>query len=348
MRRGAISFVAALAVVAGCAALRAAPPRDALGIMVDFGSATLIHRPPVTYPEPARTNRVEGTVLAQVTVDATGNVTDARTISGPDELRKGVLLSVLQWHFKPGIAGSAYQVSVTFQIVDPPQAEIITTPPAVTQQSAADAEYWALQSQMSTLSAQARDNPSAVLNQMREMSARLMALQKIGSINLYGVYEDAAKELMSDLPVHPGDSMSSEKLTELSKAVKKFDEHLTVSTSGLAGSPTQVEVRIVAPGSQVVQQIKVGANVQSAQLIKRVQPVYPPDAKAAGIQGAVRLNAVIGPEGAIKSLAAVSGHPLLVPAAMDAVKQWVYRPTMLNGVAVDVSTEIEVNFTLSK
>jgi periplasmic protein TonB len=96
------------------------------------------------------------------------------------------------------------------------------------------------------------------------------------------------------------------------------------------------------------QRIRVGGNVQQAMLIRQPKPVYPPLAKQARISGHVILNAVIGKDGTIKDLTFASGHPLLVPAAMEAVKQWVYQPTLLNGEPVEVVTQIDVNFTLSQ
>jgi protein TonB len=86
--------------------------------------------------------------------------------------------------------------------------------------------------------------------------------------------------------------------------------------------------------------------VQALQLIYRVEPVYPQAAKQMGAQGIVSLSALIGKDGKVRDLKAVSGHPLLVQAAEDAVKQWVYRPTLLNGEPVEVQTTIDVNFTL--
>ena len=80
--------------------------------------------------------------------------------------------------------------------------------------------------------------------------------------------------------------------------------------------------------------------------LRRVDPVYPPLAKQAQIQGVVRFNAVIDREGAVKNLSVISGHPLLVPAAVEAVKQWGYQPTFRNGNAVEVTTQIDVNFVL--
>jgi TonB family protein len=91
----------------------------------------------------------------------------------------------------------------------------------------------------------------------------------------------------------------------------------------------------------------VGANVQQAKLIQQAKPVYPPLARQARIEGHVILNAVIAKDGTIEDLTFVKGHPLLVPAAMEAVKQWVYAPTLVNGEPVEVMTQIDVNFTLS-
>jgi len=93
--------------------------------------------------------------------------------------------------------------------------------------------------------------------------------------------------------------------------------------------------------------IRVGGNVQQSNLIENPAPVYPVQAKQQRIQGLVRFNVVIGKDGHIKSLAVVGGHPLLIPAAQDAVQQWVYRPTLLNGDPVEVTTVIDVQFILS-
>jgi len=94
--------------------------------------------------------------------------------------------------------------------------------------------------------------------------------------------------------------------------------------------------------------ITIGGNVQQAKLIRQPKPVYPPLAKQARISGVVHLAAVISANGTIQDLKVISGHPLLIPAALEAVKQWVYQPTLLNGEPVEVQTQIDVNFTLSQ
>jgi protein TonB len=95
------------------------------------------------------------------------------------------------------------------------------------------------------------------------------------------------------------------------------------------------------------QRVRVSAGVTSGLLVKRIQPNYPPLARQARIQGTVVLHAVISKEGAIENLTLVSGHPMLAPAAIDAVKQWRYKPYLLNGEPVEVDTEVQVNFTLA-
>jgi periplasmic protein TonB len=82
-------------------------------------------------------------------------------------------------------------------------------------------------------------------------------------------------------------------------------------------------------------------------IIYRVQPSYPPIARQARVQGTVELRAIIGKAGTIENLIAVSGHPMLVKSAIEAVRQWRYRPYLLNNEPIEVETEITVNFVLS-
>jgi TonB family protein len=92
--------------------------------------------------------------------------------------------------------------------------------------------------------------------------------------------------------------------------------------------------------------IRVGGNVASASLVHQVTPVYPPIAKVAHISGTVLLHALIAKDGTIEQLQVVSGPPLLLKSAIDAVQQWVYRPTLVNGDPVRVDTTISVVYAL--
>lgn len=93
---------------------------------------------------------------------------------------------------------------------------------------------------------------------------------------------------------------------------------------------------------------RVKGSEQQKKLVKVVKPVYPPEAKAKGLEGRVRLQAVIAKNGTVKDLKVLSGPEELVPPSVEAVKQWVYEPTLLNGAPVEVITEIDVNYTLKK
>ena len=86
--------------------------------------------------------------------------------------------------------------------------------------------------------------------------------------------------------------------------------------------------------------------VQSQALTKRVEPTYPPEARAAKIQGTVRLEVLIDTSGAVKSVREISGRPLLIPAAVAAVKQWRYKRTVVNGIAKEVTSTVDVEFRL--
>lgn len=111
------------------------------------------------------------------------------------------------------------------------------------------------------------------------------------------------------------------------------------STSNLAAVPKLV---LATP-----QRIRISQGVTKGLLIHRVEPTYPPLAKAARVQGEVVLSAVISTTGEIQNLQLVSGHPMLVPEAIAAVKQWRYKPYLLNGQPVEVETTITVIFSLT-
>jgi len=105
---------------------------------------------------------------------------------------------------------------------------------------------------------------------------------------------------------------------------------------------------LLAPPKITPKRVTVGGNVQAARLVNRVQPLYPPLARQTRISGTVKLHAIIGKNGAVEQLQVVSGHPLLVQSALDAVRQWRYQPTLLNGDPVEVDTEIDVIFSLAQ
>jgi TonB family protein len=336
-------FISSLAAVLGVLLLplmaAAQTMADAPGVTVTMNGSTVLHRTPVSYPAAAQKQGVQGTLAVEVKVDSTGNVSDARVLSGPDELRKAVLESVLQWHFTRDAAGTTRQILIAFELPKQDAAEryvsglrgdYALSPPLVggivTRQGQAGG------------------------------SGGSQPLQgHIKSIKVEGLPEQASAELLASLPVHEGDEIDTETMLRANQAMKAFDEHLTMQLSGMERTPSgAMEVGLVlsVPGARsaapgVPARIKVSGNVQSAMIVNKVPPVYPPLAKAAGVSGVVRLSAVLGKDGAVQELHVLEGPPVLIPAAVDAVKQWVYRPTLLNGQPVEVETTIDINFTLA-
>jgi len=119
--------------------------------------------------------------------------------------------------------------------------------------------------------------------------------------------------------------------------------------NGVPNSMISVIVRDLPPALPKIaaQKVRVSSGVAEGLLIHQVTPQYPSLARQARIQGTVILQAVIGKDGTVQKVRVLSGHPMLVQAAIDAVRQWRYKPYYLNGEAVEVDTQINVNFTLA-
>jgi periplasmic protein TonB len=118
------------------------------------------------------------------------------------------------------------------------------------------------------------------------------------------------------------------------------------SMGGVIGSVLS-SVSVAPPKMATPTRVRVSSGVSNGLLIRKVNPVYPPLARQARISGTVLLQAQISKDGSIENLQLISGHPMLAPAAIEAVKQWKYKPYLLNGEPVEVDTQVQVNFTLA-
>ncbi|MGC1788215.1 MAG: energy transducer TonB [Terriglobales bacterium] len=118
------------------------------------------------------------------------------------------------------------------------------------------------------------------------------------------------------------------------------------SMGGVIGSVLS-STPVAVPKIATPTRVRVSSGVSTGLLIRKVPPAYPPLARQARIQGVVILQAQISKEGNIQNLQLISGHPMLAPAAIEAVKQWKYKPYLLNGEPVEVDTQVQVNFTLA-
>jgi TonB family protein len=362
--------------------LAAAPQMvaDGPGVAVDTGGAVM-HRGSIMYPEAARAKRIQGVVTVEATVDSSGNVVDTRVLSGPMELRRAAQQSVLQWHFAMDGSASTRLVKVNFDLsalpeVSPrPQVQLAPPQMDTASRTAAEEKLRALRSQITEQSLQARDPATRqqAMAKVAELQTAMNSLQsqlgppspdgkRLTRITTGGLTDSVRNDLLSRLPVHEGEILGTDSLERVRKAVREFDEHMSVgtgfnangevtlmlsmpgsyATSGVLGSAPAVP-----PAADGTRRITIGGNVQQAKLISQPKPVYPPLAKQARISGVVHLAAIIGKEGNVIDLKVISGHPLLIPSALEAVQQWVYQKTLLNGEPVEISTQIDVNYTLS-
>jgi TonB family protein len=357
---GVCLLAAACWMVTSAFPLEAAPQTvtDGAGVSVDIGAATLMHRTGVAYPQAALAKGIEGTVVVQARLDAGGNVVDASVISGPQELRRAALQAVLQWHFAREYGGGARQVSIEFKLPKAatlPAAAANSPPgePTVRLANGADpAQVQALIQQMrqrveiAAMAPQATPGVLGSIPSSRADSVPFPPPSRIKSITVIGLPQSAQSELLASLPVKEGDLLTVENQGRILAAARQYDEHLSVTPS-FDASGGQVDVQISTPGA-IPPRIRVGGNVQAVNLVKKVQPVYPPLAKQARIQGTVVLTVIIGKDGKIQNVTVDSGHALLIQSALDAVRQWEYRPTLLNAEPVEVSTQVEINFTLAE
>jgi len=388
---------------------------------------------------------VHGTVVVEVKLDSSGNVADAHVVSGPDELRKAALESVLQWHLTRSLAGSSRQVSISFNL----PASVPTPPPATAAGPGAvyrvgagvtapvllfkrEPEYTEEARQakyQGTVLLYIEVDPSGKATNIRVQRSLGLGLDEkaieavrqwkfkpgtkdgipvpvsatievnfrsldtpatadvgggvyrvgggvtapvavqstwigrtIKGVRVLGLSDDLRAELLSQLPVKEGDTFAVDSFQKIGRVVRGFDEHLGLGVMSVGAS--EVTLEIAAPGaagtmyglmapplpapSGDTKRVNIGGNVQQTKLVSQPHPVYPLEAKQAHIQGVVKLNATIAKDGTMLHLEVIEGHPLLVPAAIDAVRQWVYKPTLLNGQPVEVMTEVDVNFTLSQ
>ncbi|HLH18725.1 MAG TPA: M56 family metallopeptidase [Bryobacteraceae bacterium] len=322
--------------------LAAAPQvvNDAPGVTVDTGGAALLHRTGVAYPEAARAAGVQGTVTLEVKLDARGNVADAHVLSGPDELRRPALQSVLQWHFASEPAWETRQVTVSFSLPRPGAVAVKTVNGGTTT--------------VNLLAGGSEKERAAVTALAKAQQRAGIEGRTVRMITISGLSPQLKDELSAKLPIHVGDTISKDLAEQTTSVVKAFDEHLTMFTAPMEDN--QAAIQIVAPGAAAGAPetgtppalLRVGGNMQAAKLIRQPRPIYPPEAKAQRIQGKVTMTAVIGKDGRVIDLRVTDGEPILAAAAMNAVWQWVYEPTLLNGEPVEVQTQIDVNFTLSQ
>ena len=293
---------------------------DDRGVTVNFDGLQLMHRSPVRYPADAAAKGLKGKVAIQVTLDANGEVMAAAVLNGPDELGTSARQSVLTWHFDKRAGVSPGVVNINFIKPENPVVPLVGQSPdslparTTTEVGVSDAPP------------QPPAPQSGIIDQ----------------IDVTGLPDSIAAELLAGFPVHAGDLLTRETLIHATDAALQFDSHLMVEVSRGMLSDNVMKIR---PRERLEVDADV-SGIQVALLVKAERPIYPPLAKMARQHGLVQFEATVGKDGSTEDLKLIKGPPLLVPIAREALGKWVYQPTMLAGAAVEIVRTIDVNFDL--
>lgn len=358
MAAAVVMVAGACWLATGAFPLAAAPQvaEDAAGVSVNLNGSELLHRSPVPYPFDALAKGVEGTVVVQMKLDAAGEVSDAAILSGPDELRKGVLQSVLTWHFDKSEASTTRTVNIGFvkpAVVNPGPSRMVL--PANGGRGGRGGSGGG-----GTLA---------------------LANGKLARIVVTGLSDSARTELLASLPIQEGGAWTNEMFAEVRAAVNKFDSHLTVGLGQSAGGETTLRIGLGASsvGPQTVTftssaagqasgfgagfgsgggipQVatpnppgvySVGNGTSPPAVLTRVDPEYSEEARAAKYSGSVMLSVVVNTDGQAEDIKIVKSLGMgLDEKAIEALERWRFRPGTNQGVPVKVRAQIEVNFRL--
>jgi len=168
-------------------------------------------------------------------------------------------------------------------------------------------------------------------------------------IDLSGLSPEMQQRVANHLTVREGDTLKLVNVDRIRADLQQaVDEHLAVGMRVTANSdsqPADMVLTIFLPGSSVPQAIRVGGGATPVPIV-RVEPVYPPTARLARIQGIVQTSVIVGPDRKVQDVQFVSGPAMLAQAAIDAIWKWVYQPLLMNGQPATVRTTATVNFTL--
>jgi len=329
--------------------------------------AHIVKRVPPVYPPLARQARIQGTVVLQVLIDKEGNVTNAQLISGHPMLAPAAIEAVKQWKYVPfDLNGETVEVETTVQV----NFTLAGGPPTGIDGDAPGGSGGVIGS------VPAGPPPALGVEHVPESVIRPLRINKIDPVypaealqqgvqgtvlvnaridvegKVEGVFRvsghpmllAAAMEAVKQWKYIPyeknGKLMPVATVVQLMFSVENGE--------GVISEPDPIVQEPIAPRMGVPQRVRVSSGVSSGLLMRKVQPIYPPEAREEHIQGKVLLHVNIDKEGNVSNLELISGDSALAPAAIDAVKQWKYRPYLLNGEAIEVDTQVLINFTLAQ
>jgi TonB family protein len=341
----------------------------------------LVRKVAPVYPPLARQARIQGTVILQVVINKSGDVRDVQLLSGHPMLAPAAIEAVKQWKYQPYLVnGEAVEVETNVQVIFRLEGE-----PAPTSANAPSGVVGDISVGPSGgIVTMRADTPQSEGSPVTTHYARVSeaAMRSFRTSKVYPVYPPAALKTRVQgtvvLDIQISESGNVESAVSIAgdptlaatatEAVRqwKYKPYL------LNGSPVQVETTVrlnyslsgendsdgvvsepspdealpQIPRLAPPQRIRVSSGVAQGLLATKVSPLYPREAREQYVQGVVLLKVNIDKEGNVYKVELISGHPLLAPAAIDAVKQWTYKPYLLNGIPVEVETQVQVNFTL--
>jgi TonB family protein len=349
----------------GIAQVSPAPPQVSGAVM----QSLLVKKVAPSYPPLARQARIQGTVILGATITKTGDVENIQLVSGHPMLAPAAIEAVKQWKYSPYMLnGEATEIQTMIQVnftlpdgspasapansgpstFDPVRAPESIMRPMRIQEIDPVYPAYALQSRVQGM---------VVLDVLINTAGDVASIDLIsGHPLLAPAAIDAVKQwrykpfLLNGDPapvrtnVRINFTLSADKKNEGSAG----DALLDLSSSGVVGGTVSgiVSATPTAPVPAQVRRIRVSSGVAAGLLVTKVNPEYPPDARAQNIQGLVILQVNIDDQGNVVQVEPISGDPALTQASVDAVRQWKYRPYLLHGTPIAVETTVQVNFTL--
>ena len=365
-----VLLLAVLLVHLACRATAQSDPQNTPANRVGYGGGAYrvgggvsapkaLYAPDPEYSEEARKAKYQGTVVLWLVVDANGRPQQIRIQRalgmGLDEK---AVEAVKMWKFEPARKDGQpvpvmINVEVNFRLWDTlfPHTDSASQPPRF---PGVDTSKYPLVVRLNAVSfsgsgaASTEGYQAAITDAGQERQATISCIVASSHCLVLdnGTYPARWEENMKSLEIL-GLSSGDGKWEKTEYTAKTGTLSGTApADAGALGGVTLDQSKDV-PAMQGAQPVPIPEEISQGLLVNQVKPVYPAVARAARIQGAVVLTALIGKDGAVQELELVSGHPMLVPAAMEAVKQWRYRPYVLNGEPVLVQTTINVDFTLA-
>ena len=273
---------------------------------------------------------IEGQVTLELTLDDGGNVVDARAVSGPLELRQEAVRWALDWRYDPAVQPARSLVAtVSFRL--PEQDPDLSFPILGLSGLMERVDFPPASLVLRSVQSGDLDPPNPALHAKLE--------SYIGQS--FGPDGSLAEAIQGDI-VAATEPTGSYRATQAWIAPRADGAVLLIRRAQRSTSQPAPAAKPSVP-----KRIRVGGGVQKKRAVRVVQPSYPALARQAKVQGTVDLSVILSEEGAVQTVDVLSGHPLLIPAAIEAVKQWRYKPTLLNGKPVEVETTVEINFALS-